>query len=141
MDPSGTALPGGTYRISRAENDALCAAVGAEVAAGGRAHPIFYYVATQVGMGISVADLLALCDFDVADGPLMVGSKVNFTSELMVERDYRVSGRIDSLVRKPSRAFGAMDMLSFTLTLIDEAGETILSCTNQWVLPRPGESE
>jgi hypothetical protein len=136
MDPAGTRLPGGTYRISRAENEALCASVGAAAAADDRAHPIFYYIATQVGMGISVADLLALCDFDVADGPLMVGSKAKFAGELLVEQDYAVSGTIDSLVRKSSRAFGAMDMLSFTLALQDEAGATILSCTSQWVLPR-----
>lgn len=140
MDPAGTSLPGGTYRISRAENDALCASIGAAVASDDRAHPIFYYIATQVGMGISVADLLALCDFDVADGPLMVGSKANFSGELLVERDYAVSGRIVSMVRKSSRAFGAMDLMTFTLLLQDEGGDTLLSCTNQWVLPRKGES-
>ena len=136
MAPDGTPFPGGIYRIGRAENEALCAAIGAEPDSGRRAHPIFYYIATQAGMGLSVGELLALCDFDVADGPLMVGSDVNFQGDLLVEEDYMVAGRIDALVRKPSRAFGAVDMLSFTLTLKDGAGKRVLSCTNRWVLPR-----
>jgi hypothetical protein len=135
MSVDGSRFPGGTYRISHSENADLCAAVGAVPDTTGKAHPIFYYIATQVGMGQSVSELLERCDFAIEDGPLMVSSRAEFERELEVERDYSVAGQIDSLVRKPSRAFGAIDMLSFTLTLSDEVGP-VLSCTNQWVLPR-----
>lgn len=140
MTTASSGFPGGTYRISRAENEELCAAVGAVPDPEGWAHPIFYYIATQVGMGLSVAELLAKCDFDVADGPLMVGSNATFHQQLKVDLTYEVSGQIDSLVRKPSRAFGAMDLLTFTLKLT-EGGTPVLTCTNQWVLPRRGGSE
>ena len=66
-----TPFPGGTYRITREENLALCDAIGAEPDPSGRAHPIFYYIATQVGMGLTVAELCERCDFDVADGPMI----------------------------------------------------------------------
>jgi hypothetical protein len=138
MAVAGTRFPGGTYRIAQAENDALCRAVGAAPDPDGRAHPIYYYIAAQAGMGLSVDALLALCDFDVADGPLMTGSNAAFEGELMVERTYTVTGEIASLVRKPSRAFGAVDLLSFNLALADETGAKVAACTNQWVLPRRG---
>jgi hypothetical protein len=91
-------------------------------------------------MGISVAELLALCDFDVADGPLMVGSEVSFQGELRIDQDYGVTGKINSLVRKPSRAFGAVDLLSFELSLLNHDNAPIVTCTNQWVLPRREEA-
>jgi hypothetical protein len=93
-------------------------------------------VATQCGMGISVDGLLKLCDFDVLDGPVMAGGNVRFDSDLRVDTDYVVEGEIVSLVRKPSRTFGAVDVLSFRLVMSDASGVKALECTNQWVLPR-----
>lgn len=136
MSVAGTSLPGGRYRIDPEENAAICGAVGAEVETDGRAHPIFYYIATQVGMGISVEDLLSLCDFDVSEGPLMTGSIAWFAGELRVDTDYVVQGEIVSLVRKPSRTFGAVDLLSFRLVLADTSGTETVECINEWVLPR-----
>jgi hypothetical protein len=139
MAVEGRAFPGGTYRIARQDNEALCEAVGASPDPDGRAHPIFYYVATQVGMGMTVAELLALCDFDVADGPMMTGSNASFDGELMVETDYRVAGEIVSLTRKPSRTFGFADILRFRLTLSREDERPTLECINEWILPRGGK--
>jgi len=139
MGLEGYRFPGGEYRISAAENEALCAAVGVSPDPGGRAHPIFYYIATQVAMGLGVGDLLALCDFDVADGPMMTGSEVTFDEDLIVDRTYRVDGEIVSLVRKPSRAFGTADTLRFRLSLAAE-GRTVASVVNEWILPRGKEA-
>lgn len=136
MEASQRVFPGGRYRISREENLALCAAVEALPDPAGRAHPIFYYIASQSAMGLSVAELCALCDFDVADGPMITQSNAAFDGELWVDREYRVSGEIASLVRKPSRTFGAVDVLTFILRLEGPDGGAGASCTNQWVLPR-----
>ena len=141
MEVARRALPGGEYRITGEENATLCRAVGSEPDPRGVAHPIFYYVATQIGMGISVGDLLALCDCDVADGTLMAGSSVRFAGELRVDEDYIVSGEIVSLIRKSSRTFGAVDLLSFELCLTDRGGAQVLECTNQWLLPRRGVTQ
>lgn len=136
MGVAGTTLPGGTYELTAEENARLCRALGAAPDPEGRAHPLFYYVATQVGMGISVADLLRLCDFDVADGPLMTGSDMTLTEELRVGQVYEVEGEIVSLERKPSRTFGAVDKLRFRVRLRDTAQRIVVDCTNEWVLPR-----
>ena len=132
------ALPGGCYRISAEENAVLCAAVGSTPAADGRAHPIFYYIAGQLAMGLSVAQLCELFQFDVAAGPLLSQSNVTFTEELRVGDEYRVTGEILSLVRKASRKFGALDLLTYRLTLTGPHGNRAAECTNQWVLPRTG---
>lgn len=131
------AFPGGRYHIDEAENARLCAAVGAEPDKQGRAHPMFYYVAGQCGMGISVADLCAAFDFDVDDGPMMIGSSVAFARDLLVGGGYRVEGGVTSIVRKASRTFGAMDQLTFELLLSDSDGAHVAKTTNVWVLPRP----
>lgn len=101
---------------------------------------MFGYVAGQVGMGLSVEQLLALCDFDIADGPLMTSVAISHPQSLRVEIDYIVVGEIVSLVRKPSRAFGVADTLEFRTTLVDPEGDVATVCTSRWMLPRRGFS-
>jgi hypothetical protein len=134
---AGVSLNGSTdYVISADENRALCESTGVAPAGDGSAHPIYFFIATQVGMGMTVAGLCAACDFDVAEGPMMASSKVTFSRPLMTGQPYRVTGRIVSLVRKPSRKLGVMDMLEYLLELSVPDGTPVLSTTNVWVLPR-----
>jgi hypothetical protein len=137
-DVAGTTLDGSApYVISAEENRALCATTNVAPDPGGLAHPVYYYIATQVGMGRSVAELCAVCEFDVADGPMMGNTKVEFSRPLVTGQPYHVRGEIVSLVRKPSRKLGAMDVLEYRLRLVTPEGELVLVATNTWVLPRP----
>jgi hypothetical protein len=134
---AGVSLDGDTpYVITAEENRALCESVGIAPAADGSAHPVYYYIATQVGMGQTVAGLCAVCDFDVEDGPMMGGSKVTFQRPLMTGQPYRVTGEIAGLVRKQSRKLGMMDILEYVLRLSLPDGTPVLTTTNTWVLPR-----
>ena len=135
---SGTSLDGTkVFTISANENAALCRSTGVEPAADGTAHPIYYYIATQVAMGKTVAGLCETCEFDVEDGPMMGSSGVRFTSPLMVGESYKVTGEILSLVRKLSRKLGVMDVLTYRLRLHRAAGgDALLETDNVWVLPR-----
>lgn len=126
--------------ISADENRMLCEGMGVRPAPDGQAHPSYYYTATQVGMGLSVRELCARCDFDVDNAPMMATSEARYLLPLMTGAPYWVRGQIESLVRKPSRRFGAMDLLDFRLRLINTAEETVLETLNVWVLPRPGLS-
>ena len=57
-DVAGTSLDGtAIFTISADENAALCKSTGVEPASDGTAHPIYYYIATQVAMGKSVAQV------------------------------------------------------------------------------------
>lgn len=132
---AGYSLSGTSYTISVEENARLCASVGLTPAADGSAHPIYFYVATQVGMGQTVAGLCALCAFDVQDGPLLGGCEVEFAEPLAVGAEYAVTGEIVSLVRKSSRKLGVIDLLEYRLRL-SRAGRTALSVRNNWILPR-----
>lgn len=136
-DVAGTSLAGDEpFVISAEENRALCATVNAEAATDGSAHPVYYYIATQVGMGQTVAGLCDICEFDVEIGPMMAGSKVNFQRPLMTDQPYFVSGEIQSITRKPSRKLGVMDLMVYELRLVLPDGTPVLSTTNSWVLPR-----
>ena len=134
-DVAGYFLSGRTYTISAAENARLCATVGMAPARDGTAHPIYFYVATQVGMGETVAGLCAVCNFDVRDGPLLGGCSVQFDEPLMVDTEYAVTGEIVSLIRKPSKKLGIIDLLEYRLAL-SRSGRKVLAATNNWILPR-----
>jgi hypothetical protein len=136
-DVAGTSLDGtDTYVITAAQNAALCRSTGVEPAADGSAHPIYYYISTQVAMGKTVAGLCAACEFDVEDGPMMGSSGVEFSGAMKVDTPYTVQGEITGLVRKRSRKLGVMDVLDYRLRLIDPDGTPVLETANVWVLPR-----
>jgi hypothetical protein len=136
-DVAGISLDGtGTYTIDAEENAALCRSTGVEPAADGAAHPVYYYIATQVAMGKTVAGLCAACEFDVEDGPMMGSSGVRFTGRLKTGEPYKVTGEILGLVRKKSRKLGVMDVLTYRLGLHTLDGAQVASTENVWVLPR-----
>lgn len=137
-DVAGTSLDGTRlFTITAEENAALCRSTGVEPAADGTAHPIYYYIATQVAMGETVAGLCAICEFDVEEGPMMGSSGVRFQEPLMVGEDYKVTGEILSLLRKQSRKLGVMDVLTYRLRLHKaDGGACVLETDNVWVLPR-----
>ena len=135
---AGVSLDGSKiFTVSAAENERLCRSVGVAPAGDGTAHPVWYYVATQVAMGKTVAGVCETCEFNVEDGPMMGSSGVRFSAPIMVDQPYRVSGEILSLVRKKSRKLGVMDVLTYRLRLHPAAGgNAILETDNVWVLPR-----
>jgi len=136
-DVAGTSLSGDTpYVISAEENAALCRSTGVEPDASGEAHPIYFYIATQVGMGVTVAGMCAACDFDIEEGPMMGSSSVTFERPLLTGQPYVVTGQIRSLTRKPSRAFGVMDLLDYELSLSLPDGTPVVTSRNSWALPR-----
>lgn len=124
------------FVISPEDNADLCRASGGEPAADGSAHPIWFFVATQVGMGQTVRGICEACDFDVDDGPMMMTSKVVFQKPLRTGQPYLVSGEIKGLTRKPSRKFGCMDILDYELRLSLPEGTPVLVTNNTWALPR-----
>lgn len=135
-DVSGRSLDGNApYVIKADENAALCRSLGAEPANDGTAHPIYYFIATQLGMRVTVAGLCEICGFNVADGPMIIGSAVRFDAPLYVDRPYRVTGSILNIERKRSRKLGVMDVLEYRLALVD-GDRDVLVTTNTWVLPR-----
>ncbi|WP_454882474.1 hypothetical protein [Sphingomonas oryzagri] len=136
-DAAGVSLDGTkVFTITAEENVKLCASTGTTPATDGTAHPIYYYIATQVAMGKTVAGVCEACEFDVDDGPMMGNSGVRFVRPLRIGESYRVTGEILSLVRKRSRKLGVMDVLTYRLRLHALDGTRVLETDNVWVLPR-----
>jgi hypothetical protein len=124
------------YVITADENRAVCATLGTAAASDGTAHPVYFFIATQVGMGKTVSELCAACEFDVDDGPMIASSHVVFSRALVTDVPYWVTGEIKSLTRKRSRTLGVMDLLEYVLRLTPSDGARVLETTNVWVLPR-----
>ena len=134
---AGISLSGGTrYVIAADENRVLCESVGAVPAADGTAHPIYFFIATHVGMGMTIAQLCAACGFDVRNGPMIVSSKVEYAQPLRIGQPYHVRGEIRSLTRKASRKLGVIDLLDYELSLVAADGRPAVASFNVWALPR-----
>lgn len=97
----GRSLPGGHYRLEPFENwlahDALYSPPQPNP------HPVMAYVATQRGMGVTVAELFEMLGTDMTEGPLLAGCTLEFPGELRTATDYTVAASIESIcARKPA---------------------------------------
>jgi hypothetical protein len=131
----GTELPEGTFTITAEDDARVREVVGGEPAGDGTAHPLWAYVAPQRGIGISVADICALADFDVNDGPMLGSSDLEFHAPIRLDEPYRVTGRVLSIARKQG-SIGTFDLMSFREDLLAQDGALVAVSTSTYVLPR-----
>lgn len=132
----GTALSEGSFTITAQEAADLAGALATTPATDDGVHPIWAYVATQRGIDVSVAELCALADFDVADGPMLGSVEIEYAQPLRSGVPYRVTGEIVDLERKVGRKAGTFDLLTYRLVMSAPDDEPVASCTNTFVLPR-----
>lgn len=131
----GTALPNGTFTITAEDEQRLLAVVGSEPSPCGEAHPLWAYVAPQRGIGISVAGICKLADFDVNDGPMLGSSHLEYFGRIEVDVPYRVLGEVLGMERKHGRT-GTFDVLEFREELRSPDGRAIAASTSTYILPR-----
>jgi hypothetical protein len=134
----GTELPAGEFTITSEEDARVLEVVGGEPAGDGTAHPLWAYIATQRGIGISVADLCALADFDVNDGPMLGSSELEYHGPIRIGEPYRVTGRVLSIDRKQG-SIGKFDVMAFQEDLLASDGTLVAVSTSTYILPRKGE--
>jgi hypothetical protein len=131
----GTELPAGTFTITAEEDARVLQVVGGEPAPDGTAHPLWAYIAPQRGIGISVADICTLADFDVNDGPMLGSSALEFHAPLKLDEPYRVTGLVLSIDRK-SGSIGTFDIMAFREDLLAQDGSLVAVSTSTYILPR-----
>jgi hypothetical protein len=138
MDMSGAVVPGGTYRIAPHENWLTHYAFYSTP--DNRPHPMTAFIAAQRGMGISVAELFQILDFDIEDGPLLAESFLEFNGPLREGVDYAVSGRVAAVERKRGRKLGEFDLVTCVFDVIDPGAGDVpaATVTNIYALPRGG---
>jgi hypothetical protein len=131
----GTELPAGTFTITAEEDARVLEVVGGDPASDGTAHPLWAYIAPQRGIGISVADICALADFDVNDGPMLGSSALELHEDIKLDEPYTVTGRVLSIDRKQGGS-GTFDLMAFREDLVDAGGNVVAVSTSTYVLPR-----
>lgn len=132
---AGHPLPAGTFVITAAEQAELLSVIGGEPPADGEAHALWAYVAPQRGIGIGIAELCALADYDVDDGPMLGSVRLECHVPLQIDETYDVEGEVVSLVRKSGRS-GIFDLLTYRERLVAADGAPVVQATNTFVLPR-----
>lgn len=133
----GHRFPGGTYTIARWENFLLHDAMLVERGEDATAHPAFLFHAPLAGVGVTIADLFALCHAE-SDEAVRAGEYVwEFERPLREDVAYRMEGGITAVERKDGRRGGKMDLVTFTIELADAAtGVVDARVTNTWVFLR-----
>jgi hypothetical protein len=130
----GMELPAGSFTVTPEDQAQLAASLGRGAPEG--AHPVWAYIATQRGIGISVADLCALADFDVDDGPMLGSVEMTYSRPLELGVEYRVTGEVVGIERKHGRKAGTFDVMTFRERLLAPDGAEVASTTNTFILPR-----
>lgn len=136
----GTKFPGGTYTIEPYVNWLTCDCVLAPELAGMEvAHPVMVYVATQSGMGLTLAELFALCKASSADGPMLGEWGMQVYAPVRTETPYTVTGAITGVQRKTGKRTGVFDIVEFELQLHDPGDGTLVAVTrSSFIFPRRG---
>jgi len=103
-------------------------------------HPIMAFLVAQRGLGITVAELFAMFDTDMADGPLLTESTLDLHAELCADVRYEVRGTVVSAIRKYGRTLGVFDLVTARFDVLGpDSPEPAATVTNVYALPRPGE--
>jgi hypothetical protein len=140
----GHRLPGGEFVIAESDVPTVANLVGSPTGAAtqafasgsGAAHPVFASIASLRTLGMSIAEMCALCDFDLADGPLLGECDIEFDAPMRAGVRYVATGAIESYERVASRRLGTLDRLRFVVELADAEGAPVARVSYLWLLPR-----
>ncbi|MBB2747124.1 UNVERIFIED_ORG: hypothetical protein FHR35_007003 [Microbispora rosea subsp. rosea] len=131
----GWRLPGGEYIIEPYVDWLLNDVVGAPVD-GHWAHPLFAYLATARGKGITWDEVFEICGATAADGPMFGEHETELLRPLKVGEKVTVSGRFTSAERKKGRRAGVFDIVAFEVELRGADGAVAARTRNSIVFPR-----
>lgn len=131
----GTRLTPGIFAIARDEDQQVRRITQAAASSAETAHPLWAYIATQRGIGTSVAELCALGGFDVNDGPMLGSVELAYHAPLTFGETYSVEGEVLDIIRKEGRS-GVFDIMTYRERLIAADATVVATATNSFILPR-----
>jgi acyl dehydratase len=131
----GTSIPPGHYRIPGYESRLLDEIVHAEP---GRPepHPVYGFIVPQLGMGLSIEDLLEFFGSSGEQGPMLGSCTVEYHAPLAIGEDYYVSGEVIAAERKSGRTLGTFDSVTYCLQARTADAALTVTATNTFLLPR-----
>lgn len=112
----------GWYDLTAALDDKVRLLSHAPPRIGDQAHPIHAYVGALGGMNIPIGDFSRALGLAFDHGPVLGKCTLSFPGRLRVGQRYKVTPRVISQKRKPSRRFGQADHLLMEITLADREG-------------------
>jgi hypothetical protein len=130
-----TTLPSVPHTIAAADDAAFCRIVGDEPAADGTAHPLWGFVLSRRTNVLDLHELLALVDFDVADGPMLGEFDMANAGPFRVGETYEATITMGSPTRKQGRS-GAFDLLPVSYAYRSADGADAGRYRQTYVLPR-----
>lgn len=139
-DLPGTPLEPGTICLHREDDEALGHVLGQVTAPGAGLHPLWAYIAPQRGIGTSINALCRLAGYSVDEGPMMGSIELELDGAILPEVKYRVEGEVVDIVRKEGRSVGVFDVLTYRERLVSPEGETVVTATNTFILPRKAQA-
>lgn len=131
----GTELTPGNISVPASEAAMLTDVLGTPVPSD-QLHPVYAYIASQRGIGVSVAELCAIAEFDIDDGPMLGSIDFQYPGQMRADTEYRVEGTILDITRKQGRAMGVFDLLDFEWRIVERDGTVVTTCRCTFVLPR-----
>jgi hypothetical protein len=132
----GHRFPGGTCEIPEYINwlweDVILSEHG-----GGFAHPSLGYYVAMAGLGVSIADVMALLDGSPDSGVMFGESEHEFHGGLRPGETYECTAEITGVERKQGKRAGVFDKLTFRIEVRERDSSTpsVIS-TNTWIFPR-----
>jgi hypothetical protein len=97
-------------------------------------------MAGQAGIGLSLAELFALCSARSEDGPMLGEWGMEVNHPIRVGTEYAVVGGIAGVVRKTGKKTGVFDVVRFELELraIADSAEPDAIVHSSFIYPRRG---
>ncbi len=133
----GHRFPGGTYTIEHWENFLVHDASGSDLDVSELAHPAMLFHVPIAGVGVSIADVFALCEAESDEAVRAGGYVWEIERPLREDVPYRMDGGIIAVERKEGRRGGLMDLVTFRIDITDPArGDVDASVTNTWIFLR-----
>jgi hypothetical protein len=139
----GTTFPEGTYRIGGQRNADYVGAVHSGSAGLSAspdvAHPVFGFLATHCGMGVTLEEFFTIVGATLEDGVLFGEGTLDFEDVVRTDTTYRVTGGIVRTARKVGRQTGTFDTITVRFELLD-GDRRVCTSEETYVFPRSEES-
>lgn len=132
----GTRFPGGTFLIERWENFLLHDVFAAGSPHEGLAHPMYAFHAPLAGMGMTYAELFALCRAESDDAVRAGTYDFEYLKPLLEGTTYSIRGEITQVERKRGARAGLFDLVTFRLEMIDQENDVAAVASNSWLFLR-----
>ena len=142
----GLEFPGGNFFIDRETNILVNKSTGVKLDNDNLnnllyAHPIYFMIITLRGSGVSIQDIFNLLNYDTKNGPMLGQCNMEFKSQLKIDQEYFVKGRINSLISKESSKLGRIKILDFSLSLYKHISQEVGHVKYVWILPLDKKDE